>query len=168
MKSTTKMPERPSFNDSVRKRLAHLVATDLETIIINKDIEEIEQDCYDIIDAGYVATENGYELAKRFEDDCRYRPDLELVETLDNVSGHYDDVLKQQYKEWVLAYAVQLEHPIGTKVIVDLYKKNNAEGEITKHYPETAQYGVWVSEMGEESKGKRHYIIHCEKIKQVL
>ncbi len=157
-------PQRPGFNDSVRKRLAVLVAKNILSLFPNKDLEYVTEECYETLDASYICRENGYELAKRFEDDHHYEPDLELVETLDCVSSHYDDLIKQQTKEWVIAYDVKLDFPVGTQVIVNS-PRSGTQGEITKHYAETAQYSVWTPDMGIEKKGIRGYIMDFEKVK---
>lgn len=157
-----KIPERPGFNESVRNKLSVLVAKDISSCD-NRSSKDITAECYDVFDTAYICRENGYELAKRFEDDHGYDPDLHLVETLDCASSHYDDLIKQQTKEWVLAYDVKLYLPVGAKVIIDSPRKNT-EGEITKHYPETGQYLVWTPDMGIEKKGVRGYVMNYEKV----
>lgn len=154
--------ERPGFNKSVRRKLAALVAQDIkQQCSIGNDIDEIKDDCYSTLNAGYICSEGGYELAKRLEYDHAYSPDFNMVEALDQVSSHYDDLLEQQYKEWVLAYDIKLEHTVGTKVRVS---GMGEEGEITKLYPEVAKYGVWTEKLGLDQKGKSSYVVHHERV----
>ncbi len=155
--------KRPSIHDEEIFNKWCIVAAE----IVNKakgyaDINESIEDCKQVLEYAY--NDDGYQLAKRFEDK-RYTITTILVEELDTLSWEADDIIKDATKKWVKENDIKLEQKVGDKVIFDAYKKNNEEGEIMKLYPETAQYGVW-SESSNNPKGSSHYLINYEKIKK--
>lgn len=164
METETKV-ERP--RDLNEKQLLELATTTAEIIVKAdkySDMESCIEDCKDILEDHW--DEDGYQLAKRFEDKS-YNITTMLVEELDSVCHDAWDIIKDETKKWVKANDIKLDLKVGDKVMLDIYTKNNVAGEIMKLYPETAQYGIWTEEI-KRPKETSHHLINFEKIKEVI
>ena len=126
------------------------------------------EDCIETVEKilKWHSNDNGYELAKDFEDEG-FSPDSELVEILDSVSYDRSKVQETFIKKWVTENNLKLELTEGQKVIANLVRKGEVEGEIVKLYPETMQYGFWYDGQG-SAKGKGHTYVNFENIVSVL
>ncbi len=72
---------------------------------------------------------NGYELAKILDDEYRYSPNHEMIQSLEEMDGHVDDLYKKELQAWVLEKDIQPPFSIGTQI---------KQGEIAGIY----EYGV--------------------------
>jgi len=156
---------RPIWDDDMRHELAQIVGE-----AVNKwcDDETPLDDCVEsahrILD--WHSNDNGYELAKEFEDDG-FSPDADLVEILDGVSYDKGNIVQEHIKMWVINNNLTLDLTEGQKVVTKIYRKGEVECEIVKLYPETMQYGVWYDGQG-SARGLGHTIIGAENILSVL
>lgn len=156
-------PPRPKWNDEMTNELSEIVGKQInEWCNDENDLEECISICKQIFEKEYTLNEDGYELAKRFEREG-FTPDRELVELLDYLSYDGYDIEKKHVKQWVIDNNLSLNLPIGTKAKVNLIRKGGIEVEITRHYPETLEYGVWHQGM-KESKESSAIIVKSEKI----
>jgi len=158
--------KRPTWNDEMKKELAKIVGKQVHEWCKQDDtpLEDCIETAEKILE--YHSNDNGYELAKEFEDEG-YSPDSELVEILDSVSYDKSEVQKTFIKKWVADNNLKLELVEGQKVVAKLYLKGEFEGEIVKLYPETMQYGFW-HEGQSYGKGQGHTYVNFENIVRVI
>lgn len=156
--------EKPNWNDDMAKELADIVGKMLIEWDSSLDLEECVEDAYDILE--YYYNEDGYNLAKEFEDKG-YDSDSNLVDILDGVSYEKHNIKKKYLEQWVSDNSVKLDYEIGDIVECNLIKHGKVECEVVKLYPETAEYGLWFDGLGYE-KGKGHRIVSFEKINKKL
>lgn len=152
---------RPTWNDAMKKELAQIIGKQVNEWCRNETpLEDCIESSEKILE--YHSNDNGYELAKEFEDEG-YSPDSELVELLDSVSYEKSKLQEKFIKDWVVANKLKLELTEGMKVIAKTGRKGEIECEIVKLYPNTMQYGVWYEGIG-FPKDKGHSIINYENI----
>jgi hypothetical protein len=156
--------KRPTFDENMLAELAEHVGSIINEHCTYKDHFDCVEDAKTVLEWNY--NSDGYGLAKEFENKG-YEGSTELANDLDCVSSEYDNILNKAVRNWVKENDIKLDLMMGTKVIIDAWRKNNEEGEIVALYPETAQYGVWVESIN-KPKGKSHYLINFEKIKSVV
>lgn len=163
--SETLTVSRPTWNDEMVKELAQIVGKQVNEWCND---ETSLEDCIETAEKilKWHSNDNGYELAKEFEDEG-FSPDSELVEILDSVSYDRSKVQETFIKKWVTKNNLKLELTEGQKVIANLVRKGEVEGEIVKLYPETMQYGFWYDGQG-SAKGKGHTYVNFENIVSVL
>lgn len=134
---------RPVFNDEIRLELAKQIGKEIfEWCNGETPLEDCVSDCNDIFK--WHVSENGYVLAKEFEDRW-YSPDANLVEILDSVWSEQNELIRQAVKKWVIEDDIKPQFEIGKSVIVQ-YGLKKVEGIITDIYSETAEYIVAISE----------------------
>jgi len=150
--------ERPKWNDKMLNELAVFTAD-----IIAKwsdddsDIQDLIEDCESIL--RYHKDDDGYELAKQFED-LGYESDRALVEELDIVSYECLDILKRHIKKWVAENNLTLDFKIGDNVKFD-DRTGVKNGIIRDLRPETMQYVIWHEKLDKNTIGT--YIV-AEKV----
>ena len=154
--------KRPVFNEVMIKELAIIVAK----VIVNYTYGETNdyKDCIEDAEKvlAYNYREDGYHLAKRFEEEG-YKSGSDMVEDLDFVFSESHTILKKHVKNWVSENDIKLDFEVGDIVYFNEYRDKNIEAEIVELYPETAQYGLWNKSMGYE-KRKGHTIIDFENV----
>ena len=163
----TKVITRPVWNEEMRKELSVIVGN----MVFNwsgNDSEELD----DLIEYAegiltYHINDNGYELAKEFEEVTYCSPDSELVEILDGIHVHIRSIEQKHVKKWVSDNNLKLEYSIGQTVLANLGRNGEVVCEIMNFYPETMQYGVWFSEIGHE-KGKASRYVNAEDVLKLI
>ena len=167
MTETATIPNRPTWNDEMKKELAKIVGKQINEWCNN---ETLLDDCIESAEKvlEYSSNDNGYELAKAFDDEG-FSPDSELVELLDSVCYDKSKIQEDFIKKWATENSLNLTLVEGQKVIAKFFRKgeNECECEIVKIYPETMRYGLWYEGMGYE-KGKGHTIVNFENIVSVI
>lgn len=163
--SETLKVTRPVWNDEMVKELAKIVGKQVnEWCNDETPLEDCIGTSEKILE--WHSNDNGYELAKEFEDEG-FSPDTELVEILDSIFSDRSTIQENFVKKWVAENNLKLELCIGQKVIAKLVRKGEVEGEIVKLYPETMQYGFWYEGQGSE-KGKGHTYVNFENVVSIL
>jgi len=156
---------RPTWGEEMKKDLAKIVGKLVNEWCQNEtSLEECIESSEKVLE--YNSNDNGYELAKEFEDEG-FSPDSELVEILDCVSYEKSKVQEAFIKKWVADNNLKLELSIGQRVVANFVRKGQFECEIVKLYPETMQYGLWYESIGYE-KGKGHAIVNFESIVSII
>lgn len=148
--------ERPKFNEQMCKELAIIVAGILDA---DTDDEEAMAAIAKVLERHHA--DNGYELAKEFEDEG-YDMDVSSVDDLDFVSDHARDILKKHIKEWVSANSITLNLSVGAGVELKNKIRGQQYGVIAKLVTDTAQYGVQVAAEGISSTSC--FIVNSEDI----
>jgi hypothetical protein len=140
------IPPRPKWNDEIKKELAKRVG---KIVCDWADDGTDLQDCIDYSQEilEYNSNDNGYELAKEFEEKG-FSPDAYLVDSLDDVGYIKDSVIKDCIKKWVVDNSLKLDLKIGQIVTAEIRRKGKIQCEIVKLYPETMQYGLWYEDSG--------------------
>jgi hypothetical protein len=152
---------RPTWNDEMTKELAQIVGKQVNEWCQNEtDLEDCIETSEKILN--WCRNDNGYELAKRFEDEG-FSPDSELVDILDSVSHDSHTVRENAVKKWVAKNELELKYEIGQNVLASLVRMGHLECEIVALYPETLQYGLWDKSMS-YAKGSGHRIVNEEDI----
>lgn len=162
MEQLTIKTERPKWDDQMTMELAVQVGE-----IVNQWCEDSEslEECVEAASKilKYHSSDDGYQLAKAFED-YGFDADPNLVNTLDDVFFKKQSILKKHIKQWVVQNNLVLEFGLGEIVRV---KKNSipsdTECDVVKLYPETMQYGIWYEGHSSE-KGTGHRIINSEDV----
>lgn len=158
------IPPRPTLYDpSVTLRAAEITAPAVLTWLRgegekNVSLVEVVDDLVRVLK--HNAFGDGYELARSLEDECGYSPNAELVEQLD---GYPTDVaLKELEMQWVKAYNISLDLPIGTQVqVLKSHPSQSWIGIIRKHYPENAHYGV---ENPNDNRNQKLFVVRKEDL----
>lgn len=156
---------RPVWNDEMTAE----IQKEISEILQNWDKQLTSDDAFEIAKEipYYAFRENGYELAKRLEDDGGITPDAELVEDLDYLNYRHYHILNKHIKNWVKENNLTLTLPIGTIVeFIDTTNNKKVIAEITNHYPEDLNYGVWWEGMN-HPKGEACRILASDKIKEL-
>ena len=165
METTAKL-QRPTFDHELVTKLAITVADILQKAKLKYfDHEQCMEDSKEILD--YHWSDDGYKIAKEL-DEKGYEMNSSLVEELDCVSNEGDKLLKEKVREWVKQNDIKLDLSVGTKVKLDVWTKNNTDGEIVNLRPETAQYIVWTPECLTPKENGGGWVINFEKIKSVI
>ena len=153
---------RPKWNDEMTKELSVIIGKKVNEWCKNEtDLEDCIETCEIIFK--WSRHDNGYELAKRFEDEG-FSPDVELVEILDDYVSHSVNKIKENHiRSWVKDNNLKLKYEVGQFVSAKTFFRGEINGEIMKVYPDTLQYGIWYESMG-YSKGNGHTIIDEENI----
>jgi hypothetical protein len=152
--------QRPQF-DEIHKSLADLVGKAVhEWSKGDRDLSDCCGDAFEILDCYY--NEDGYELAKEF-DRKHYSADSELVEVLNDVEMHVYRLLREATEVWVKDNKITLDIPEGSVVEFVDHTRKTLIGEVVKHYPETAQYGIWHEGL-KKKKGTRNLVINRENV----
>lgn len=150
---------RPTFNEAMRLELAKEIGKEVfDWCNGDTPLEDCISDCNDIFK--YHVNDNGYELAKEFEDKG-YSPDPQLVEILDGVWSAQSDLIRKAVKKWVIEDKIEPTIEVGASVIVQ-YGHKKVEGVITGTYPETAEYKVMIPSEGMTLEGSKRAIIKYE------
>lgn len=149
---------RPVWNEEMKIELANIVGRTVCEWANEIDATDYIETATEILDWHW--RDNGFELAKEFADKLGISPDLQLVEELDDVSHEAHTILSKHIKAWVISDHVKPQHNIGSIVSVKISGKS-VEGEITKLYEDTAQYGVCIESLG-QIKGQSCYMINYE------
>lgn len=129
------------------------------------DLEKTERDLFDLFSSPY---DDGYQLARRFEDQFHASPDTELVEIFDTVTQcfykHHKDA---QIEWWKTAKDNAKTFPAGHKVI---YNRNPdwEHGVIVEKKDDSPDYGV--AYVAFPSKGQvpgkyGHYLVEWESLR---
>lgn len=133
------------------------VYLDMTEDIIDWDLEldedDILADLKKYISINEILISNGYELAKKFEDDLCLEPDAELVEILDGFSMYVYDCISKAEKEWVKACNITPSLSIGDLVEVE-YRKKPYQGKIYDIKLDKAEYIVNVPDLGHVEAGQ--------------
>lgn len=150
---------RPTFNEAMRFELAKEIGKEIfDWCNGETSLADCISDCNDIFK--YHVNDNGYELAKEFEDKG-YFPDTELVEILDRVWSAKDDLIRKAVKKWVTEDDIKPSIEIGASVLVQ-YGHNKVEGTITGLHSETAEYKVAIPSEGLTIESNKRAIIKYE------
>lgn len=90
--------------------------------------------------------DNGYEIAKKLENECGWSIDVEMVDFLDCLASVERDIKDKNIDEWVKCTKPVLKYPIGTKLnIVSVFTRSYKVGDIVyvnAIYDKSAQYGI--------------------------
>lgn len=128
--------ERPTrYDECVQRRAAELALPEVKKWLgkgFAATEDEIMEDLMDCIGEG-----DGFAIANELKGRKHWDCDSQLVEILDgNFIYTAEDELE---KQWVRCLGVKLDIPIGAQVKI---KRRSESGEVVKHYPESAKYGV--------------------------
>jgi HrpA-like RNA helicase len=132
---------RPTrYDECVQRRAAEIVLPEIKRWLNDPSWatdEEIIQDLMECLGEG-----DGYKICDELKRKHSWECDSQLVEILDG--WVIDDAEKELVKQWVKCLGVKLDIPIGTHVRIKHYKSQSMSefGEVVKHYPEEAKYGV--------------------------
>ena len=156
---------RPVWNDEMKKELAEIVGKQVNEWCNN---ETPVEDCIEAAEKvlRYNSNDNGYELAKEFEDEG-FSPDPALVEILEGVSYDRQKILEKFIKNWVIENSLKLDLAVEQKVTAKIARKGEVECEIMKLYPETMQYGLWYEGIG-YPKAIGHAIVNYENVVKLI
>lgn len=133
---------RPTWDDAMTLEMHK----EISEILQNWEKDLTPEDAFDIAKEipHHAFRENGYELAKRLENDAGISPDSELVESLDCIYYKYGRILTAHIKNWVSKNNLTLKLPIGSIVeFVDTTNGKTIIGEITRHFADELNYGIW-------------------------
>lgn len=162
-KEFTMTPEQLAFPDGCFKGLARpqrshpgvvaLVADDLMPHIMGwldneEDEDEVREQLIDVLDD----FRDGYDMAKRLEDDHCWESDSELVDILDGASFYSHH--KAAVMAWIRDNGIAPRFPEGqaVKVKQSKYDKEIRDGEITK-VSEDGNYIVMIPALGHVRSG---------------
>jgi len=155
------MEARPTWNNEMLEELARYTGALVNKWCDNEtDLEECIEDAMQVLE--YRSLDDGYELAKKFEDKG-YNSDRELVEDLDIVSYERSNILNRHIEKWVKDNDLSLDIEIGTIVTYAPDHRPVLTGEIVKHFPERNCYGFWHDQLGYE-KGVGSLIVNAEQV----
>lgn len=132
--------KRPTrYDDCVKRRAAELALPQVKSWLgegFNPTDEEIMEDMMDSIDEG-----DGFAIVEHLKRRHHWEVDSELVEIMEG--WFISSAQEELEKHWVKCLGVTLDIPIGAQVkIKRIMDQKNVQGEVVKHYPETAKYGV--------------------------
>jgi hypothetical protein len=132
--------ERPTrYDECVKRRAAELALPEVKQWLgqgFATDDEIIE----DLMDC--IGEDDGFAIVSELKERKHWECDSQLVEILD---GNFIHTAKDELeKQWVKCLGVKLDIPIGTQVQFKNPKRlrMGTSGEVVKHYPESAKYGV--------------------------
>ena len=95
----------------------------------------------------HINRSDGYEIVKSMESDGWCANSL-LVEIMDQ--DFIGDAERELVHQWVRCLNLKLNIPIGTKVKINRgLSENGRIGEVVKHYPKEARYGVRTPEQAD-------------------
>lgn len=156
---------RPTFNDTILDELSEEIAKSVHewNNDVNEPFESTLEAVKDILSSASARNENGYDLAKRFEDKG-FEPDPQLVEILDYVSYAEMQILDKYIQKWVIEDEIKPELPIESKILVkgNFFNPAMLEGIITGYREKTAEYLVCIPSKGQTIDGKTRSIIKYE------
>ena len=140
------IPPRPKWNNEIKKELAKRVGKIVfDWANDGTDLDDCIDYAYEILE--HNSNDNGYELAKEFEEQG-FSPDAYLVDALDDVMYIKDSVIKEFIEKWVAENSLKLDFDIGQIVTANIRRKGEIKCEIVKLFPKTMQYGLWYEDSG--------------------
>jgi hypothetical protein len=95
---------------------------------------------------------DGYELARDLEKEMDVQSDSELVDDMNSISYHCHSCLRENVENWVKDCEITPKYSIGDEVSVWV-KNVNYIGEISKIYERTAEYSIFIEELGHVREG---------------
>lgn len=112
MKNNT--PKRPSPSSECMAKAARIIADRIVKWGAHSDVNaaRLASD----IAARFTMGDNGYELAKELDDYHSYKPDLEMIEELDQMDHEVDSEYKKQIRQWVIDFNITPPFPDNTRV----------------------------------------------------
>lgn len=160
--------QRPTVRDKDIIKLVSLeIAKQIYKGVVAGDMEEAGEDIAKVLLRHPL--DDGYQLAKRLEDECGwFRVDFDIAETLDSAGGMLLSKVREATKVWVERNAIKPKRKVGD--IVGIVQRGiNYSGEIVRVDEEQADYTVMVPECGHvrEGLGTHGFVVHYEDIHEL-
>lgn len=164
MKISEAPMKRPSWTDEfVRRRAAELFLPEVVSWLSQEEEAIDEKDVIDTLMKAMNPHSDGYEIVRKLEKTYYWVGSSDLMELMDGASWHVDQAEREMAHQWVRAYDIKPELPLGAHVSVSAnvgdYQKKH--GSITYIDPEVAQYGVTFDGM----KAGSRYVVNYEVVK---
>lgn len=151
---------RPVYNDEMKMELARRIGEQVfEWCGGETPLEDCIASTEHILEC-YCIGDNGYELARRFEDEG-YCPDLELVEILDNAGAWRSAILRDATRKWVTENKIEPKFQIGDAVTVKCVNEVLV-GEIAGFRKDTAEYLVYIPPKGWTKESRTKAVVKYE------
>lgn len=144
--------DKETFQSERPKRITEQQKTDFYLIIAKEIVNDgyvtdttFEDIAEDLEKIGIRDYDNGYEIAKKLDDDCGYSIDPMFVDFLDTISHRLRNIHEDNVKDWVKAKQPKPIFSVGDCVKINKmigWNKELKDGEafITGIQKETAQY----------------------------
>jgi hypothetical protein len=101
---------------------------------------EVRDDLKKLLDEFYV---DGYEMARRLENQMHWETDRELLDLCDVLESNHSQAHSDFIKRWIEIFQIEPLIPIGTHVKITV-KKHQYDGEIVRYYQSRGQYAVYI------------------------
>ena len=95
---------------------------------------------------------DGYKIARSLEKNMYFESDRELVDEMDVIPNKFSECLRENVENWVKDCEITPKYSIGDEVSVWV-KNVNYIGEISKIYERTAEYSIFIEELGHVREG---------------
>lgn len=111
-------------------------------------VEELSRKftCFDLFNS------DGYELARDLEKDLGFDSDRNLVDVMDSIIHDCNNCLNEHIEQWVEDCNITPKYSVGDEVRLTL-KNVEYVGEISKIFHKSAQYVIFVPELGHVREG---------------
>lgn len=134
--------ERPTkITEKQREQMYVNIAQEIVDNGWGDDVEEIVSDLKKI--SFY---DNGYEIAKKLENECGWSIEVEMIDFLDSLGWSERQIKEKNIEGWVKCTKPILKYPIGTKLnIVSAFTRSYKVSDIVyvnAIYGKSAQYGI--------------------------
>jgi len=117
-----------------------------------EELEEFVEELKENFTASDLFNSDGYELARDLEKEMGIQSDSELVDDMNSVSYNCHSCLRVNVEKWVKDCEITPKYSIGDEVSVWV-KNVNYIGEISKIYERTAEYSIFIEELGHVREG---------------
>lgn len=111
-------------------------------------------------------TLDGYQIAKKLENEQGWRPDAQLVRILDEAGLQRDLIYNEQVFIWVAENSIKPKLAIGDHVDIPIYGHGKRRGIVVALKADIAQYAVSVPDLGQtfdrETGNGDYYIVDYE------
>jgi hypothetical protein len=137
---------------SVYVKMANLIVEWLDEKFEPEEFECLVEELQENFTASDLFSSDGYELARDLEKDMGFDSDSQLVDDMNSISYFCHSCLRVNVEKWVKDCEITPKYSIGDEVSVWV-KNVNYIGEISKIYERTAEYSIFIEELGHVREG---------------
>jgi len=132
---------------SVYVKMAKAITEWLNESFKPEEFENLVEELKENFEASDLFNSDGYELARDLEKDMGFDSNSQLVDDMDAIRYFCHSCLRENVEKWVQDCEIKPKYSVGDELNV-LFKNVNYVGEISKIYERTAEYSIFIAELG--------------------
>jgi len=162
-----KMPRPEKTDPETIEEFKKIVLGKLNAYYPGEENEEIAD--YAVRQVAEYRVIDGYQLAKKLDNEYCLEGDVGLVEMLDDFDYDLDTAYWRIIKEWVISQCIEPHFKLGDKVRICLLKGEYIQGEVAEIYKDKARAVIYCESLGHvrEGNGTHGTIKNYEEIELI-